>query len=237
MPYCTRDDVYLLGLSAQAFALAPRPVGSPPSSLAADFNPSSGIVRLVGNGFSPADLVYLLAVTGGSLPGGAEALTYYAPLPLGGDLFQLLATTGTPPTPTGQPLTFSSPGAGWSIVLDSARRLDAHIVEEAAAIDECLTANAPPIKPDPVLGYPQVLVGMNARMAARAAVTSLQIENPAYRKAVDRLFAREKQDMVTLAEWKMGKPINPRPTDQDSIPDNAVRAFAGPDVPWTSGEL
>src|SRR5580693_1975997 len=209
MPYAARDDVYA-ELSAQAFVIAPRPVGAPPSSLAQDFNFSTGIIRLPGNGFTSADIVSLLATSGGAVPGGAAALTPYYPLPgAAGDFFQLAAT------PNGAPLTFSSLGAGWSILIDAGRRIDKHLVDTAAQIDECLTAEKPPIHRDPVTGlYPQILVGINARMTARLAVTSLQIEVASYRKAVDRLFAQEGvgdkpapgTDRWYLAQWMRGKP-------------------------------
>lgn len=229
MPYATRDSVFLLGLSAQAFVTRPRPLESYGTN---DVNPGTGVIRLVGNGFTTADIVYLTVTPGGALPGGAAALTYYHPLPLGGDLLQLSATSG------GAPLTFTSAGTGWSIAVDPLRRLDAHLVETAAEIDEHLTAHEPPIQVDPTTGlYPQVLVGLNARMAARLAVTSLQIENAAYKVARDRLDAKEAQDLVLLADWKNGKPVQPRPTDKNSIPDNAARASACRAVPWLSGRI
>lgn len=229
MAYATRDSVYLLGLSAQAFVTRPRPLESYGLT---DFNPATGRIRLVGNGFSDDDLVYLTVTSGGTLPGGASALTYYSPLPLGGDLFQLAATPG------GSVLTFSSAGNGWAIALDPLRRLDAHLEQTAAEIDEHLTAHEPPIQPDPVTGlYPKVLVGLNARMAARAAVISLQIENSAYRVARDRLEKQEAADLALLADWKAGKPIQPRPTDQNTVPDNSARASSLTPVPWRTGML
>lgn len=227
--YATRDDVYLIGLSAQAFVTRPRPLES---YVLNDFNPATGIIRLVGNGFSSDDLVYLTVTPGGALPGGSAALTYYSPLPLGGDLFKLAATPG------GTALTFTTAGSGWALAIDPLRRLDVHLEQAAAEIDEDLTAHEPPILRDPITGkFPQVLVGMNARTAARSAVTSLQIENAAYRKAVDRLLAQEAHDLATRADWKAGKPIQPRPTDQNELPDNAARAYSLPAVPWITGRL
>jgi hypothetical protein len=135
--------------------------------------------------------------------------------------------------------SFASAGTGWSVSLDPGRRLDAHLAETAAEIDEHLTAETPPIQVDPITGrYPQVLVGLNARMAARAAVISLQIENAAYRKAVDRLFEREKQDLVMLDNWRKGKPLNPRPVDTTPGADNSARAgyFHEP-IPWLKSSL
>lgn len=229
MPYATRDEVFLLGLSAQAFVTRPRPLEAYDASNVAI---STGTIRLTGHGFSTADLVYLTVTSGGALPGGTAALTYYSPLPLGNDLFRIAAT------PNGTALTFSSIGSGWGIAVDPMRRLDKHLVDTAAIIDEHLTAHEPPILPNPVTGlYPPVLVGLNARMAARAAVTSLQIENAAYRVAVDRLNAREQHDMTLLADWKAGKPVQPRPTDQNTVPDNSAVAYSLRPVPWQTGML
>lgn len=229
MSYASRDDVYQLGLSAQAFVTRPRP---PESYTASDFNPTTGTFRLTGHGFATTDLVYFTVTNGGTLPGGAAALTYLSPLPLGGDLFQLAAT------PDGAPLTYSAAGSGWALAVDPMRRLDAHLTETAAEIDEHLTAHEPPILPDVTTGrYPQILVGINARMAARAAVISLQIENKAYRVAVDRLMAQEARDLVLLADWKSGKPIQPRPKDQNEVLDNAARASSLRPVCWQTGRL
>ena len=228
MPYATRDDVYNLALSAQAFVVAPRPVGAPPSSLALDFNYTTGTIRLPGNGYGAGDIVYLLPTIGGSVPTGAAPLTPYYTIPGPvADFFQIAATPGGPV------LTFSDLGAGWAVIVDTGRRIDMHLAERASVIDEHLTAHLPPIQPDPITGkIPQVLVGLNARMAARAAVTSLQIDNAQYRVAVDRLFAMAGQDGDTnppaqkgslLGDWKSGKPIQPRPYDENGVlPDNAA---------------
>lgn len=243
--YATRDEVFLLGLSAQAFVVRPRPLESYSTN---DFNPATGVIRLVGNGLGADDLVYLTVVSGGSLPGGAAALTYYSPIPLGGDLFKLAAT------PNGTPLTFSSAGAGWSIAVDPMRRIDLHREERSAFINEHLTAhNGGPIKVDPDTGkYPYVLIGLCARMTARAAVTSLQIENASHRVAIDRLMAMAKADGDTdppaakgslLGDWKAGKPIAPQPLDQNDEPDdaavatNALLTGGVSDMPWLTGTL
>lgn len=228
MAYATRDDVFSLGIGAQAFVTRPR---APESYGASDFNPATGVFRLPGNGLALSDLVYLTVTPGGALPGGASALTYYYPLPMGGgDLFQLAAT------PAGSVLTFTNAGSGWAIVIDQMRRLDKHLADTASIIDEHLTAHEPPILPNPTTGlYPPVLVGLNARMAARRAITSLDIENKQYRLTRDRLDAVEAQDLVLLADWKAGKPVQARPTDQNAVPDNGAIAVGGVPVPWLSG--
>ncbi len=93
---------------------------------------------------------------------------------------------------------------------------------------------------DPVTGsYPHVVIGIVARMAARSAVTSLQIENAAYRVATDRLFAMQAADDQMLTDWKAGKPIQPLAIDQ-----TPGSPFNGPEVgfsqyaqPWTTPYL
>jgi hypothetical protein len=238
MSYATRDEVFLLGLSAQAFVTRPRPLEAYDASNVAI---STGTIRLTGHGFSTADLVYLTVTAGGALPGGTAPLTYYSPLPLGNDLFQLAAT------PYGSPIVFSSIGFGWSLAVDPMRRIDLHREERSGFIDEHLTAHEPPILPNPVTGkYPIVLVGLCARMTARAAVTSLQIENAAYRVAIDRLMAMAAADGDTnppaqpgslLGDWKAGKPVQPRPKDQNTVPDNSAVAFSLRAVPWQTGYI
>lgn len=216
-PYATRDHVYNLGLTARAFARAPRPVEA--------VDPATGTIRLTAHGLSVDDLVLLDAVSGGTLIGGVSAFTYYSPVIVGADLFQLEGVA-----------TFSSSGQGVRVSTDPGRRIDQHLADAAALIDEHLTAHAVPLQPDPTTGaYPQVVIGMNARMAARAAVTSLQIENAAFREAVDRLMAQEEFDRLILADWKRGKPVQPRPTDlTPSTADNgAVWVSAAPTDEWS----
>jgi hypothetical protein len=226
MPYATLDDVFNLGLSAQAFVVRARPFD------AVDI--TTGTIRLTAHGFSAADSLLFVAVSGGALPPELSGFTYYTPKPLGADLFQVLSpSNGIVIAP------FSSAGSGWSIGIDLSRRLQAHLEETAATIDEHLTAHDPPILPDPNTGkLPQILVGLNARMAARQMVTSLQFDNAAFRVATDRLFAREAADQIILNDWKNGKPLQPRPTDQDNILDNSAHASTSrASVGWTTGQL
>lgn len=221
MPYATRDHVYNLGLSARAFARAPRPVEA--------VEPSTGTIRLTAHGLSADDLVLLDAVAGGTLMGGVSAFTYYSPTIVGADLFRIVGVA-----------SFSSSGQGARVTLDPGRRIDQHLADAAALIDEHLTAHSVPLLPDPTTGfYPQVVIGINARMAARAAVTSLQIENAAFREAIDRLMAQEEYDRMILADWKSGKPVQPRPTDQtESVADNSARAGASrAQIDWHRGSI
>lgn len=220
--YATRDDVYLLGLAAQAFVVRPRPV------LPADVDLATGTIRLKAHGLTSADVLSLEVTGGGSLPTGLSAFVALSPVVVTSDLFRIAGFN-----------SYASAGNGWGVVVDPGRRLDAHLVETAAEIDEHLTAHEPPILVDPLTGkFPQILVGLNARMAARAAVTSLQIENAQYKVAVDRLVAREEFDKLILADWKEGKPVHPVPVDADPVADNGARASATrAPMRWTTGRL
>lgn len=227
--YATRDDVYLLGLSAQAFVVRARPI----AKVALDVDAATGTIRLEAHGFSSLDALLFSSTSGGALPEELSAFVYYTPIVLGSDLFQVADPT------TGAPIVFTEQGQGWSVGYDPARRLDRHLEDEASVIDEHLSAEAPPIQRDPITGkFPQVLVGLNARMAARSAVTSLQIENPAYRVARDRLDAQEAQDLAMLQSWLAGKPINVRPIDQTTVPEMGARASYGRrSSGWNTGML
>lgn len=220
--YCTTDEVFTLGLAAAAFVSRPRV----PDAVSA--NPA--VIRLKAHGLTTSDVITFEAVSGGSLPTGLSGFQPYYPVPTSADLLRVATT------PNGTPIaSWASSGAGWGVCVDPLRRIAAHALEVSAEIDEHLTAHEPPILVDPITGlYPQVLVGLAARMTARAAVTSLQVENAAYRVAVDRLMAREEFDREILKAWKEGKPIQPRPTDEDDLADNAPRAGYGrPNAGWS----
>lgn len=221
MSYATRRDVYLLGLSAQAFVARSRPFDA--------VDATTATVRLRAHGLDTGDVVTFEATAGGALPTGLSAFAVYYAVPVSSDLFRVSLTSGGAAI-----ASWASAGSGWAIAIDYGPRLDAHLADASATIDEHLTAHDPPL----LAPYPAVVVGMCARMAARAAVTSLQIENAAYRVAVDRLFAREAQDLEILAAWKAGKPIQPRPTDKSDEADNAAHAASSrPVIGWTTGML
>lgn len=228
--YATPDDVYLLGLSAQGFVVRPRPV------VATDVNTATGTIRLKAHGLDAADLITFEVVSGGSLPAELAGFgwNYTSPVVVGTDLLKIASVLGGS-TPIA---SFTSAGSGWGITVDGLRRLTRHLVAEAARLDGCLTAHAPPLKVDPITGaYHPEAIALNARMAARAAVISLQIENAGARKAVDRLFAMEERDEARLLELKMGMPLNPRPIDQDVVPNNAPRANGSCLIPWRRNYL
>jgi hypothetical protein len=213
LAYCTPDDVFQLALSAQAFKTLARPLDG--------IDGPSGTIRLKAHGFAASDSITFEVTSGGALPTGLSAFVAYSPIPVSSDLFRV---TGFP--------SYVSGGSGGGVAIDPTRRLAAHILEASSEIDQHLTANAPPL----VAPFPQVIIGLTARMAARAAILSLSVENAAYRVAVDRLFERQAKDQEMLAQFRDGWPINPRPVDQTVIPENGARASAtrGP-IGWTNG--
>lgn len=220
MGYCTLDDVFNLALSAQAFITRPRPFD------AVDI--STATIRLKAHGLSLSDVITFEASSSGSLPTGISGFQPYYPIPVSGDLVRVALT------PSGTPIaSWVASGSGWGIVVDFTRRLQAHIDATAAEIDENLTADEPPL----TAPFPTQIIALNARMAARAAVLSLQIDNAQYRVAVDRLMAKETADMAQLAIWRSGKPLNPRPTDQSAQLDNATLASGATGTNWRMGTL
>lgn len=214
MSYATRDELFLLALGASAFVAYARPFDA--------VDKATATIRIKGHGFSDLDVISFEKSTGGFLPTGISEFAPYYPIPVTSDLFRVAASPGGTPI-----ASWASSGDGWAVAVDMNRRLDAHLEETAAFIDEHLTAHEPPIDTDPVTGkYPTILIGMNARLAARKAIASLEVENPQYRVAIDRLLASEPADLVILQDWKNGKPIQPRPTDGTSTADNSARARA-----------
>lgn len=244
--YVTPRDVYDLGLSAQAFVVRPRAL----SSRAGDtFEPSTGTFSLIGHGLASDDLVRLVLIaSGGSLPGGASASTVYSPLTLDFWRFRLALSEGGPA------VTFTTAGSSvadgstsWGIQVDPERRLMRIALSCSADLDQDLTAHATPIEVDPTTGkYPEKLVGICARMAARRALTGQQFENPAFKVAAERVFAEEKRDDEQRAAWRLGQPLYPTPRDQtDGQADNGgqgLNRFSGSGrcvrpAPWVTGRL
>lgn len=219
-PYATIDDVFTLALSAPAFVVYGRPFD------AVDIQ--TGTIRLKAHGYSSEDLLTFEALEGGELPPEISGFKTYFARPVSADLFQIASDTEDPIP------YFLAPGSGWLVTFDPIRRLQKNLIERAAFMDEHLTAHDPPIERDQFTGeYPPVLVGINARLAARQTINSLQFDNAAFRTAVDRLFDSEKFDGVLLADWKAGKPIQPRPPDGNATADNSARAVnSGPADNW-----
>ena len=225
--YCTRDDVFLLGLSAQAFVVRARPVNA-----STDVDTATGVVRLKAHGLTDDDTITLEVTTGGLLPTGLSAFVAYGVAVVSFDLFRI--------TENGVPFTsYASAGSGWGVAVDPLRRLDRHILDTAGIINDRMTAYDPPFELDPVTGlYPPVIVGTNARLAAIAAATTLQFDNAQARVATDRLEAMIERDWVNLETYLKGRPVNPGPTDQNTVADNGPRAYRSREpVAWGTGYL
>lgn len=226
VPYATLDDVFLLGLGAQAFVSRARPVDAP-----AAVNLATGVIRLEAHGLGADDMITARVTSGGTLPTGIVTTAVYGVEVISFDLLRITAG--------GVPITsYVSAGSGWAVAIDPRRRLQRHILDAAAQIDDMLTGHEPPILTDPVTGlYPEVVIGLCARLAAWTAVTSLQFENAVSREAVDRLEAQIANDRERLKTYLAGRPILPRPLDQNSVPDNAATASAGVPVDWQVGYM
>lgn len=225
MAYATRDQLFSLALAAPAFVAYPRPFDA--------VDGPTATIRIKGHGLSLSDVITFERSDGGTLPTGLSEWATYYPVPVTADLFRVaLASGGTPIA------SWANTGAGWGVTVDQYRRLDMHLEEVSAFVDEHLTAHEPPILPDQSGNYPWVLVGIVARIAARRAISSLEVENPQYRVPIDRLLATEEADKQLLADWKAGKPIQPRPEDETSTADNSARAqYSREPVPWTTGMI
>lgn len=223
--YATPRDVYDLGLSARAFVVRPRPL-DPRAGDA--FDPATGTFYMQAHELAEDDLVRLVLVaSAGSLPGGASALTVYSPLPLDYFRFRLSLTEG------GAAVTFTSAGtvstsnaSAWGIQADPERKLSRILFNVSADIDQDLTAHATPIAVDPVTGrYPEKLIGIVARIAARRAIVGMMFDNAQIKIPTERLQREEQRDEEQRQAWRLGQPIYPAPKDQtDGVPDNGARA-------------
>lgn len=230
--YCTRQDVFDLGLSAQAYVVRARPVG------VCDVDVDSGQVRLKGHGLSPRDLISFEVTTGGVLPVEFQDFTFprgmTSPIPLTFDTFQV--ATGPESGVSIQPL--SSAGNGWSVAVDAGRRIDVNILSTASVINDKLIAHATPFERDVAGNYPPVIVRLNAILAAMDSVSTLLFENAESRKSIDILVEKKARAEADLAIYLAGKPVLPKPTDQTTTPDNAARAGSARHTsPWETGRL
>jgi len=199
-------------------------------------------LRLTGHGLVLGSLLQFslegqaaFGATANALPGGVSVDANYTAAPLAGsNLFQV--------RPQGGALinSFSSEPVGpFAIVVDPEAALLEQLDDATARIEEKLTANAPPIRPDPITGlYPSILVGICARMAARQAVIALGLQNPQYAAQQKMLLDGAAADDLMLATWLAGRPINVRPLDQTEELENAALAgrSAAP-VEWRTGTL
>jgi hypothetical protein len=244
--YASLRDVYDLGLTARSFVTVSRPL----DGRAGDYlDHTTGTFSMAGHDLRADDLVRLVLIaSGGSLPGGASAHTIYSPLPVDYWRFRLAPSSG------GSAVTFSSVGSSasngsssWGIQTDPERKLLRIILNVSSDIDQDLTAHATPIVVDSVTGlYPQKLVGIVARIAARRAIQGMLFENAASKIPSERLAREEARDEEQRAAWRLGQPLYPTPEDQtDGIADNAMRATNGAwplavgrlALPWQRGSL
>jgi hypothetical protein len=229
VPYATPRHVYDLGLTAQAFVVRPRPL----ASRAGDFlDYATGTFWMLGHGLDATDIVWLVLVagSGGTLPGGALATISYSPIVVDGRRFRLSLTEG------GSAVTFTNAGTSesngvtaWGILADPERRLMACILAESADVDQCLIAHSTPLLVDPDTGlYPQKVVDIVARGAARRAIAGALFDNAASKIPTERLDATKADDDAQKERWRSGVPLYPQPLDQtDTIADNAARANNG----------
>ncbi len=234
--YCENRDVYTYGLGPDALAASRlRAVEA--------VDASAGVLRINGAGLFDGDP--LTFVVQGSpilneeqpaLPLGLSESIAYEAVPVNGSssLFRVRPVGGA------TIVAFGDAGVPvFSIAQDPRTVLDALRADESSQVDDALTANTPPIDPDPITGlYPQLLVGVVARRVAIRAALRFGLSNPGYQASLDRLLAGQALDNARLDMWIKGRPINVRPPDQSATPANAARAGndATP-VAWRTGTL
>lgn len=246
--YASTRDVFDLGLTARAFVVVPRPLDARAGD-SLDF--ATGTFWQSGHGMSEDDLAWIVLIARGgtnAVPGGASEAVPYYPLPVDFRRFRLSLSPG------GAVKTFTDAGSvradgssAWGVLIDPLRRLEALIKAESADCDQCLIAHRTPIEVDPVTGlYPQKLVDIVARGAARRAIAGSMFDNVATKIPQERLDATAEQDKATKALWSSGQPIYPTPVDQtDGRADNGGQATsrtvgrAACSVPtnWVTGRL
>jgi hypothetical protein len=221
--YAQPSDVYReCNLGARTFVSRARPLDVRAGDA---FDPLTGTFTLEGHGYESGDRIRFVQVAAGALPTGATATPVYV-LPIDFFRFQIAATDG------GDPLTFADAGSGWGVQVDPEARLLRLSRSMTAIVDECLTAHATPLKTSESTGrYPEIVIGVVARMVGRRYLSTLSSENAGVRTSLDTLRASAAFDGDTdppaqpgslLGDWKMGKPIYPQPTDQNSVPDNTA---------------
>jgi hypothetical protein len=202
MSYCTRADVYALGLGPEAFARPPR--------LVEGVVAASATVQLSAHGLSADQPITLSVQSGGgllgmaasSLPGGlVEGVTYYAQ-PLSGDTFQLSTAPSIAPI-----ASFLSGGVGvFGVFVDHGPALDAAITEADALLDAHLTAHKGPVTAP-------VVRGVAARISARIYVGAHGLGNPVYAKAYESVEALRIMDERLMQGWYAGRPLPAGATD------------------------
>ncbi len=197
--YADETDVYALAMRAPAFVPSPRIV---------TVDAASDTVLLSAHGLSLNDeLRFSLEgdpILGGpatSLPSPLSATTLYYAIPVGGDMFQVSTSAN------GAPVNITSTGVGVVAILVSPvpviRRLCAHW---SAVVDGAAVAHSPPFAQ--VDGkYPEEIVGVVARCAARGAIPVLGLNNPAFAADRQDVYSSRSYDEGRLESWRRGTPI------------------------------
>lgn len=234
MAYSTRQEVFKLGLRAEAFLVRPRAIEA--------VDAATGVLTLRSNGLDTGALFTLFvegSATAGRpsarLPPEFSASVVYEAVPVNGssDLFRARPVGGATIT------TLTNAGAGvFSLCADLGATIDRIAENVSSNMDEVMTNNAPPIERDSDGTYPEILVGICARWTAIEGASIFGLANPIYQASLDKMIAKRAFDELTLKRWYEGRPINVRPTDQTTEPENAALAgsyFAA--TAWQTGTL
>ncbi len=219
------QDIFTLGPPAQAYAPRPRAIETA--------DPDTGVLTLTMHGlFAGSRLRFSVEGSGtagspdAALPEGLSASLVYEADPVDDstDLFRVAPVGGSVIT------EFGDAGLGvYSIIVDVGSTLLAIAENESDNINERLTAQRPPILPDPETGqYAGILVGTVVRRTAVRAGINLGLANPTYLDSFKALRDGQAFDDETLKTWYEGRYINVQPLDQTAGPDNAMRARSGP---------
>jgi hypothetical protein len=211
MGYCTRADVYGLGLSPEAFARGARPIE--------DVVPATGTLFLRSHGLS-ADMPITLTVLSSSvfgaapavLPGGLVEGAAYAQ-PVNSDAFRVSTAPGGAPISS-----FTDAGEGVAgVIVDHGPYLDQAIEGASTIIDAHAVAHKAPLQAS-------VLKIVCAFLAARIYIAAHAAGNPVFAKAaeppewlrqiIDRLFTM----------WLSGAPLPAG--SSDATPQVAENAAA-----------
>jgi hypothetical protein len=238
--YATRDDVYALGLPPQAFTARPRMVEA--------VDPVANVLTISQHGLNSADVLTFIvegnlqpgapAMVGApALPSGLSASSVYYPLLIGSSsLFQVALSVG------GAAVALGSAGTPkFGMRVDPGPKLDRLLLDASARVDQHLTNNEPPINVDPSTGlYPQILVGLVARMAARDAIVVFGIAHPDYAASAKALNDARAEDVSLLKAFLADMPIRPEPPGGDTTVrvEGAARAQRGRNpVGWGRAHL
>lgn len=201
--YAELADIYALGLAPQAFTASPR--------VLSEVTPGTGVLTLRGNGLAlDAPLRFIVLSTSipgeaaAALPGGLDTSVLYDAKPVDGssDLLRVAPHGGAAIA------SFTSAGVGvFGIVVDPIPTLRRLIRSTAGWLHAHMPAYATPIDRDDDDNYPEILIQLNARFAAREALIVFGLQNPQYEAAAKAVNDRAGVDQALLIDWKKGLPI------------------------------